>query len=79
MQQASASAGGDAVFATPSKCPFYPGAATLVRHNDAKLHAVAALLTEEILHSALQAHTHAFVRIPLDTAWPKRGPPSLIS
>lgn len=79
MQQASATAGRDAVFATPSKCPFYPGAATLVRHHDAKLHTIAGLLVEAVHHSAIKAPTYAYVRVALDTAWQKRGPPALAS
>ena len=77
IQQTSASAGQDAIFATPSKCPFYPGAATLVRHNDAKLHTIAGLLVEAVNLSTVKVPTYAYVRIALDTAWQKRGPPAL--
>lgn len=79
MQRTSSSAQSESVFATQAKCPFYPGAATLVRHNDAKLHTIATLLVEAANHSAVKAPTYAHARIDLDTAWQKRGPPALAS
>jgi len=79
MQRMNTSAHPDAISATPEKCPFYPGAATLVRHNDAKLHTIATLLVEAAHHSTIKAPTYAPVRIVLDTAWQKRGPPALVS
>ncbi len=79
MQRTNTSAQLDTISTTPAKCPFYPGAATLVRHNDAKLHTIATLLIEATHHSTIKAPTYAPVRIVLDTAWQKRGPPSLAS
>ncbi|MEO6911617.1 MAG: hypothetical protein ABI158_11920 [Edaphobacter sp.] len=76
---ARASTHQDAAFATPMKCPFYPGAATLVRHNDARLYTIATLLVEATHPSTVKAPTYATVQIALDTAWQKRGPPAVAS
>jgi hypothetical protein len=62
-----------------TKCPFYPRPATLVRHNDARLHASTRLLAESIHHATIKAPSCADVRIVLDTAWQKRGPPAYLS
>lgn len=62
-----------------TKCPFYPRPATLVRHNDARLHASARLLTRSVDHSTVKVPIPAYVRIALDTAWQKRGPPTYLS
>src|SRR5487761_892946 len=74
VERMSTSAHQTAFYANPSKCPFYPRAATLVRHNDAKLHVIAELLVEAVNHFTVKAPSYAYVRIALDTAWQKRGP-----
>jgi hypothetical protein len=79
MQRTKASAGRDVVSSIPVKCPFYPRAATLVRHNDARLHSNAGILVELTHQSTVKTPTYTFVRIALDTAWQKRGPPSYAS
>ena len=62
-----------------TKCPFYPGPATLVRHHDARLHASTHMVAESVNRTAVKAPTYAHARIGLDTAWQKRGPPTLHS
>ncbi|WP_325387331.1 hypothetical protein [Edaphobacter sp.] len=78
-QRPDASAHQLTVSTISTKCPFYPRPATLVRHNDARLHAGTRLLAESINHSTVKAPPCAHVRIALDTAWQKRGPPAYLS
>lgn len=75
MQRTNTSTHQTAFSTIPTKCPFYPAPATLTRHNDAKLHAIAGLLVEAVHHFIVKAHPYAHVQIALDTAWQKRGPP----
>jgi len=77
--RANTSAQAATVSTISTKCPFYPRPATLVRHNDARLHASTGLLAQLAHHATVKAHTSASVRIALDTAWQKRGPPTCIS
>lgn len=63
-------------FTAPARCPFYPGILTAVQHNDAKLHKIATLHTRFISFAAANPVAHAFIRVSLDTAWQKRGPPA---
>ena len=76
MQRTNASAGRDVISSIPVKCPFYPRAATLVRHNDARIHSNSGILVELVHHATIKFPTYTFGRIALDTAWQKRGPPS---
>lgn len=76
MQRTGTAAQQTTAFSTPMKCPFYPGAATLVRHNDARLHSVAGLLIETVDDPVIKLTSYTHVRIDLDTAWQKRGPPA---
>jgi len=76
MQRTGIAAQQTTAFSTPMKCPFYPGAATLVRHNDARLHTVAGLLVETVDDPVIKLTSYTHVRIDLDTAWQKRGPPA---
>ncbi len=46
MELMSSSAHQTTIFATPPKCPFYPGASTLSGNNDAKLNTIAGLSVE---------------------------------
>jgi hypothetical protein len=62
-----------------TKCPFYPKPATLVRHQDARLHASSRLLAESVNHSTVKAPSCTPVRVALDAAWQKRGPPTHLS
>jgi len=77
MQETGTAAQQTTAFSTPMKCPSYPGAATLVRHNDARLHSIAGLLVETVNDPIIKVPAYAHVRIDLDTAWQKRGPPAL--
>jgi hypothetical protein len=77
LQRSSTSTHQTTVTTISTKCPFYPGSAILVRHNDA--HAGTRLLAESVDHTTVKAPTYAHVQIDLDTAWQKRGPPSLLS
>jgi hypothetical protein len=77
--QRSISAQQVAVSTIPTKCPFYPRPATLVRHNDARLHARILPHAAAIQHGTIKARTGAHVQIALDTAWQKRGPPTQLS
>lgn len=79
MQRASISSHQVTVSTISTKCPFYPRPATLVRHNDARLHASTRLLAQLVNHTTVKARSYAFVRVALDTAWQKRGPPTCIS
>lgn len=79
MQRASISEHQVSVSTIPAKCPFYPRPATLVRHNDARLHASTGLHAQLVNHATVKAHPYASVRVALDTAWQKRGPPTCIS
>jgi hypothetical protein len=79
VQRSNTSAHQTIVTTISTKCPFYPGSAILVRHNDARLHAGTRLLLESVHHTTVKAPTYAPVQIALDTAWQKRGPPSGIS
>ncbi|HZY64240.1 MAG TPA: hypothetical protein VFE38_17110 [Edaphobacter sp.] len=64
-------------FTAPSRCPFYPGIVPAVQHNDARLHKTVTLhATFENLAAAANPADHVFVRVLLDTAWQKRGPPA---
>jgi len=76
IQRTNASAGRDVISSIPVKCPFYPRAATLVRHNDARLHSNAGVLVELAHDATVKTPTYTFVRIAFDTAWQKRGPPA---
>jgi hypothetical protein len=76
MQETGTAAQQTTAFSTPMKCPFYPGAATLVRHNDARLHTVVGLLVETVDDPVIKLPSYAHVRIDLDMAWQKRGPPA---
>ncbi|MEO8736096.1 MAG: hypothetical protein ABI380_06115 [Edaphobacter sp.] len=78
IQRMSASAQG-IVFIAPAKCPFYPGTATLVRHNDVRLRTVATLIVDAVNQSSIKAHTYTHVQSVLDSAWQKRGPPAVSS
>jgi hypothetical protein len=62
-----------------TKCPFYPRPATLVRHNDARLRASARQLAYSVNHATIKAPPRTHIRIALDTAWQKRGPPAQVS
>jgi hypothetical protein len=78
-QRASTSAHPVTVSTISTKCPFYPRPATLVRHNDARIHASTRVHAQLAHHATVKAHTAASVRIALDTAWQKRGPPTYLS
>lgn len=62
-----------------TKCPFYPKPATLVSHHDARLHGTSRLFAESVNHSTVKAPSCTHVRVALDTAWQKRGPPTHLS
>jgi hypothetical protein len=79
LQRSNTSADQTTVTTISTKCPFYPGSAILVRHNDARLHAGTRLLAESVNHTTVKAATYAHVQIALDTAWQKRGPPARLS
>ncbi|HEV2710660.1 MAG TPA: hypothetical protein VGU67_10635 [Edaphobacter sp.] len=79
LQRSSISAHQTTLTTISTNCPFYPGSAILVRHNDARLHAGARLFAESVNHTTVKAPTYAHVQIALDTAWQKRGPPALLS
>ncbi|WP_348268731.1 hypothetical protein P8936_05775 [Edaphobacter paludis] len=79
MRRSNISAHQVTISTLSTKCPFYPKPATLVRHNDARLNATARLLRESVHHATIKAPIYAHVRIVLDTAWQKRGPPTQAS
>jgi hypothetical protein len=79
LQQSAAAAHQTTLTTISTKCPFYPGSAILVHHNDARLHAVTRIVGKSGSHTSVKAPTYAHVQIALDTAWQKRGPPSLLS
>jgi hypothetical protein len=79
MQRSNTSAHQITISTIPTQCPFYPGPATLVRHNDARLHASTRLFAASVDHASVKAPTYAHVLIALDTAWQKRGPPTEIA
>lgn len=79
VQSSNTSADQIAVSTIPSKCPFYPRPATLVRHNDAKLHANSDLLVALTHRTTVKASAYICRRIVSDTAWQKRGPPTYLS
>jgi hypothetical protein len=79
MQQANTSAHQVTISTISTKCPFYPRPATLVRHNDARLHTSTRLHAPLVHHATVKAHPYASVRVALDTAWQKRGPPTCIA
>lgn len=79
MQRPDVSAHQVTVSTVSTKCPFYPGPATLVRHNDVRLHTSTRVSAESVNHGTVKALTRAHVQIALDTAWQKRGPPAYLS
>jgi hypothetical protein len=78
-QRTSTSAQAATVSTISTKCPFYPRPATLVRHNDTRLHSGTRLYGQLVYHATVKAHPSSSVRIALDSAWQKRGPPSFPS
>jgi hypothetical protein len=79
VQQSNTSAHQTTVITVSMKCPFYPGSAILIRHNDARLHASMRLLAESVYHATVTTPTYAHVQIAINTAWQQRGPPTPIS
>jgi len=78
-QRTNISAQQTAVSNIPTKCPFYPGPATQVRHHDAQLHAITNLSADLVHRSTVKTPAYAHVQIALDAAWQKRGPPAVAS
>jgi hypothetical protein len=79
LQQSTAAAHQTTLTTISTKCPLYPGSAILVQHKDAWLHAVNRIVGKSVRRTTVKAPTYAHVQIALDTAWQKRGPPSLLS
>lgn len=67
---------GTKVMATPVPCPDCPSASPVTEHFQLGLGSALAHLTEVSIHPGIQPLPEARVRITLDRAWRKRGPPT---